>query len=63
MTTLKITPVANKLPQVRQVLEAVGLDRWHYTIHRDGTLTIRGLGEGALQHIALLLNREGLVEG
>ena len=62
MATLLVTPVAEKLPQLRTVLNGrFGQKVSLYVVHPDGTLTLHGVMPGILRDIARVLAREGLV--
>lgn len=62
MATLKITPVAEKLSQVRQHLDGAFFRYvWGYTIHGDGAITLNGSFPGTLRDVARVLEAKGLI--
>ena len=63
MATLNVTPVSEKLPQLRYELSwRYGCKVWMYTVDEwDNTVTLHGYTAGSLHDIARILKRDGLV--
>jgi hypothetical protein len=63
MANLNVTPVPEKLTQLRHELNwTYGYKVWMYTINGTGnTITLHGYEVGTLNDIARALKRDGLV--
>lgn len=64
MAITKVTPVHEKLPQLRKALDDRFAKKiWMYTMNYDGTITLQTVMDGILWDIVQTLEREGLITG
>lgn len=64
MAITKITPVPEKITQLRAALDDRFTTKiWMYTMNHDGTLTLQAVMDGILRDIVRTLEREGFITG
>lgn len=64
MAITKVTPVPEKITQLRAALDDRFAKKiWMYTMNHDGTITLQTVMDGILRDIVRTLEREGFITG